>query len=85
MAISIHGPADTSPADAVATVLECSQFVTLHGLTKPQALALHDAGRERIVERTVQPGDTPPWAHSWYRVGADGRLDLWRYNWDSSG
>lgn len=85
MAVSIHDRPDTPPADVETLVVECSQWVGLHGLTLSQALGIPETwDKPRVV--SVREGQNCPWGHSWYRENRDtGKLELWRYNWDSSG
>ena len=41
--------------------------------------------RPHYYEREVSPDAKCPWGWSWFTEGADGTLELWRANWDSSG
>lgn len=47
----------------------------------------HPTAMRCVYHRRQQVLDNArcPWGYSWYRVGPDGRLELWRTNWDSSG
>jgi hypothetical protein len=84
MAISIHDPVNIPPAEETTTVVECSQWASLGGMTVDEALASSQT-YEPIHKVTVPAGARCPWGHSWYRENAAGALELWRSNWDSSG
>jgi hypothetical protein len=85
MAVSIHDPVNIPPAEETTTVVECSQWASLGGMTVDEALAASNVNLDRIVKLTVPAGARCPWGHSWYRENEDGVLELWRSNWDSSG
>jgi hypothetical protein len=77
-------------------VLETPQHVFAAGRTMDEAIAELAADFERLRRRfpwampdyrrlQVTDRDGCPWGRTWFRVGADGRLEFYRANWDSSG